>query len=365
MSIIGGGLLHLSLINPLSRIIRNTTSNVSQYSYESIIVNLDNINNLSGIADIILPEYLLIDMNNQTSEHNIEYIIKNYKLVFNMGEKAKSIYIPLQFFDYLEKSSITLRNKLKIPIHFNYFINSDGLPLLDLAYNNISVNIEHITNGKKLYNSIMICRGKFLDKLERLKLFQKQYQYKIRCITTLQLESTTPEKIFNINGSGPISGIIFEINNPSITIENINRIELLIDGFTRHNFIGDLIDTQCQRLALNAIYIPLNLDGDLMDEINSNVLNLSCLNNFQIKISTNLYNGFIITIYVIQPNLYKVNNGIIDIQYIFNLSFTVSEPESELESEPDSGSELNLKNIIKTPNNKNTDKNINNNCNIL
>ena len=322
-----GGLIHLVAIDNHSPMTIATTSNVgSVYANESIILNLDSIvNNLSRTTDLMLPEYILVDMNTQPAGHNIEYIIKNYRLVFNMGGQDK--YLPLQILDYLEKASLTPRNKLKIPINFNYFFNNnDGFPLVALAYHNISVNIEHMTTGGRLNNASIICKGKYLDNNERRILSSNNHEYKSREINTLHLNSTTSEKTFNIYGGGLIGGIVLRINNPDISIENITGIDFLLNGTTRHNFNGDLIDTQCQRLALNAIYIPMNLDGDLRSEINSNALNLSRIDNFQIKITTHLNSGFNITAYAIQPNLYMIRSGMIGTVLSYNLSITAPEP---------------------------------------
>lgn len=321
-----GGLIHLVAIDRGSPMTMITSNVGSVYSNDSIILNLDSIvNNLPRNTDLMLPEYILVDMNMQPAGHNAEYIIQNYRLVFNMGGQDK--YLPLQILDYLEKASLTPRNKLKIPINFNYFFNiNDGIPLVAIQYHNISVNIEPMTTGGILNNASIICKGKYLDVEERRNIVRNGLEFRCREINTLHLESTTLEKTFNIYGGGLIGGIILRINNLDTSIENITGIEFFLNGQSRHNFNGDLIDTQCQRLATNAIYIPMNLDGDLRSEINSNALNLSRIDDFQIKITTNLNSGFNITAYAIQPNLYRIMNGMIGIVFSYNLSLTAHEP---------------------------------------
>ena len=322
-----GGLIHLVAIDRGSPMTIATASNVgSVYANDSIILNLDSMfNNLPRTTDVMLPEYILVDMNTQPAGHNVEYIIKNYRLVFNIGGQSK--YIPLQILDYLEKASLTPRNKLKIPINFNYFFNNnDGFPLVAIQYHTISVNIEHMTTGGRLNNASIICKGKYLDIEERRNIARHPFQFRAREINALHLESTTLEKTFNIYGGGLIGGIILRINNLDTSIENITGIEFFLNGHNRHNFNGDLIDTQCQRLATNAIYIPMNLDGDLRSDINSNALNLSRIDDFQIKITTNLNSGFNITAYAIQPNLYRIMDGMIGTVFLYNLSLTTPEP---------------------------------------
>jgi len=322
-----GALTHLVAIDPQSNLTRWTTTNAgSLYTNESIIIDLDNLDNMVNriprISDSILPEYLMVDMNAQPIENTIEYIMSNYNLIFTMG--GTDMTIPFQMMDYLEKPTMTRQNKFKIPINFNYFFgNNDGFPILSLSYHEISVNVEHCTNRGRLNNVKLICKGKYIDTEERRILASNGHQYKSRDITTLQLESTTSQKNFNIYGNGILGGIVLRINNPDTTIENIQCIEFLINGHTRHRFDMDLIDTHCQRLTDKSIYIPMNLDGNLRSEINSNAFNLSRIDDFKIEITTNLNSGFNITAYSIQPNLYRVASGMISKVFIFNLSLNI------------------------------------------
>ena len=322
-----GALTHLVAIDPRSNLTRWTTTNVgSVYSYESIIIDLDNLDNMVNIipriSDSILPEYLIVDMSLQPTGYNIEYIMSNYNLIFTMG--GTDMKIPFQMMDYLEKPTMTRQNKFKIPINFNYFFsNNDGFPILSLAFHEITMNLTHCTNGGRLNNVKLICKGKYLDTEGRRILASNEHEYKSRDITTLQLESTTSQKNFNIYGNGILSGIVLRINNLNSTIENIQCIEFLINGHTRHRFNMDLIDTHCQRLSDRSIYILMNLDGNLRSEINSNAFNLSRIDDFKIEITTDLNSGFNITVYSIQPNLYRVASGMIDKAFTLNLSINI------------------------------------------
>lgn len=122
-----GALTHLVAIDPQSNLTRWTTTNAgSVYSYESLIINLDNLDNIVNriprISDSILPEYLIVDISLQPIGYNIEYIMSNYNLIFTMGETDMTI--PFQMMDYLEKPTMTRQNKFKIPINFNYFFGN-------------------------------------------------------------------------------------------------------------------------------------------------------------------------------------------------------------------------------------------------
>jgi hypothetical protein len=319
------GLIHLATLNSQSPETLGTTTNVgSVYANDLITLNLDR-NIPRGGTDMVLPEYLMVDMSVQPIENTIEHIIKNYRLIFNMG--GNDMIIPLQILNYLEKPTMTPRNKLKIPINFNYFFNNDdGLPMVSLQFTQVHVRIENIMDGRTLNNVKLICKGKYLDGGERRRFLANPYDYKSRKLTTLQLESTTSQKAFNIYGGGILGGIVLQINNIDTTIENIQGIEFTINGNTRHNFDTDLIDTHCQRLSETAIYIPMNLDSNLRSEINSSALNLSRIDDFQIRITTNLNMGFSITAYTIQPNLYRVASGMIGEVFNFNLSLDIPTP---------------------------------------
>lgn len=313
-----GGLIHLVALDPQSELTLGTTTNVgSRYANDLITINLDNNTSISRATDMVLPEYLMVDMSVQPVENTINHIIKNYRLIFSIG--GNDMIIPLQILDYLEKPTMTPRNKLKIPINFNYFFNNDdGLPMVLLPYTQVSIRVENIMNGSILNNVKLICKGKYLDIEERRNMLSVGPDYKTRKVSTLQLQSTTSQQTFNVYGGGILGGIVLQINN--IDIENIQGIEFTMNGVTRHNFDMDLIDTHCQRLTETAIYIPMNLDSNLRSEINSNALDLSQIDDFKIGIRTNLNTGFNITAYTIQPNLYRVMGGMIEEVFNFNLS---------------------------------------------
>ena len=316
-----GGLIHLKSLEPQSLLTLRTTTNVGSL-YANDLITLDNNTSISRATDMVLPEYLMVDMSVQPVENTIKHIIKNYRLIFSIGDN--NMIIPLQILDYLEKATMTPRNKLKIPINFNYFFNNDnGLPMVSLQYTQVSIRVENIMNRSSLNNVKLICKGKYLDTEERRNMSSIGHDYKTRKVSTLQLQSTTTDKTFNIYEGGILGGIVLQINNPNTTIENIQGIEFTINGATRHNFDMDLIDTHCQRLSETAIYIPMNLDGNLRSEINSNALNLSRIDDFKIGIRTNLNMGFDITAYTIQPNLYRAMDGMIGEVFNFNLSLNI------------------------------------------
>jgi hypothetical protein len=108
-----GALMHLVSNQRNRPIVINTSNQTSNYSYEVNILELNqNRNLITRSADIILPEFLLINMNVQPAGNTVDYIIDNYSLIFTYANSDKSI--PLRFLDYLQKSQITSRNILHL-----------------------------------------------------------------------------------------------------------------------------------------------------------------------------------------------------------------------------------------------------------
>ena len=117
------------------------------YAYNVSITDiLPNELLLSRRSDLVLPDYLLIDLNIQPPENTRENIISNYELIISIGGQEKNY--PLQILEYLEPSSIISRNILKIPINYDYFLNNNnrGLPVICLQYHEVRIGVRHIVS---------------------------------------------------------------------------------------------------------------------------------------------------------------------------------------------------------------------------
>lgn len=259
---------------------------------------------ISRIGDLMIPEYLLINLNNRSREN----IIKNHNLVINIHGQEK--YYPFQLLEYLEASSvISLQtgNVLKIPINYDYFFtnNKCGLPLVSLPYSEIRIYVR----GHEFLNDVKLAvKHIFLNTNDRRQLSLTIKQYKIREVGYSQIVSNNAILRYRINCSGYLNGLVLRLNDEMI-IENIENIKIILNDTIRQNYTLDIINLYCQHLSNNAIYIPFNLDTDIRSDFTTNSLNTSRIDNFVIEIATNLHQGFNATLYMIQPNTFGVRNG--------------------------------------------------------
>jgi hypothetical protein len=267
-------------------------------------------------------------MNVQPAGNTVDYILDNYSLIFTYANSDKSI--PLRFLDYLQKSQITSRNILKIPINFKYFFNyNDGIPIVCIQYNNVYCGIKNNNNNQILEGASLVSKKKYLYSTDRRELAQNRINnIKSREINTIDIQSRTniAENIM-LTGDGLTNGFILQIENEITseqgeniqpTINNIENICYKINGHERHNFNANLIDIYCQKLLDNAIYFPLNLDTDLLSEINSNALNFSRIDITSLTIITNLQSGFKIKLFFIVGNAFTIQSGLIGNIYSLN-----------------------------------------------
>lgn len=171
----------------------------------------------------------------------------------------------------------------------------------------------------------------YLDTDERRRLASNRHEYKSREVQTANLPSTTALKRFDISGNGLINGFVFRINQ-NANIENIENIEIFINNVSRQLYTSEIINIYCQRLAPNAIYIPINMDTNLRSNFSAGSLNLGRIDRVEIQITTNLANGFNATIYKIQPNVLRIMTGMGG--YVFNLNTPDVREQVDVAREP-------------------------------
>jgi len=150
---------------------------------------------------------------------------------------------------------------------------------------------------------------------------QNQHEAITKQIHKNNYTSTTPECTFNINGGGYLNGVILQFTSPNATIANIRKVAFLLNGHPRLEWDADMLDLMAVRLSDKALYINPNMDGNgLLAPINTNTLNLSRFDSFQIKMETNLADGFTTTMHFIVNNKVNIRSGMIGFQ--FNIDFS-------------------------------------------
>ncbi len=292
----------------------NNGNQVRPYVNNIEIINIlpTQRNILSSNSDIIVPEYILIDLNNQPPEITREYIIQNYYFTVSIDNDEK--HYPLQIMEYLEPSSIIAGNTLKININYNFFVNYNrGLPMVSLAFSRIEIGIKHNTTNTPLDNVKLLIKSIYVDNEERSRIMRigLNYNHKVRQTHTLQINSQSANTAFQINGcSGLLNGFILRLNNPNNTIENIENVEIFFNGYSRQLYTREIINIYCHQLAPNAIYIPIDMNSNFRSDNYSASVNLTAIQRFGIKIGTNLEQGFNASLYLITPNILSITSGV-------------------------------------------------------
>jgi hypothetical protein len=227
----------------------------------------------------------------------------------------------------LEHYTITPNNKLRLTIPFKkVFSFSSGIPLVALGYSEIRIILNNYTNQQNQanhqnINGKMISIGKYLDTPIRRQMTLNHQEVIVKQIHKNHYTSITPNSIMNINGSGYLNGVILQLTSPNATIANIRKVAFLLNGHTRLEWDADMLDLMAIRLSDKALYINPNMDGNgLLAPINTNTLNLSRFDSFQIKVETNLADGFITTTHFIINNKVNIRGGMIGFQ--FHITFT-------------------------------------------
>lgn len=297
-------------IDRRQRIINHNVINIYATEIETMDILPDERTNIViRDCDYLMPEYILIDLNNQPDEITPEYIIQNFNFIVSIGNQPKCY--PLQIMEYLSPSSIISGNILKIPINYNYFLNSNrGIPLISLMHHVVEFTIRHNITNQSLQNAKLIRKNIYVDTDERNYIVSNCLEYKTREVQTLYIESPTANTGFQIlNSAGLLNGFILRLNNSNNIIENIENIEIFFNNYSRQIYNRELINIYCQQLAPNAIYVPIDMNSNIRSDTYLGATNLGNLNRFGIKIETNLEQGFNATLYLTLPSILRIMAG--------------------------------------------------------
>jgi len=262
-----------------------------------------------------MPKFLLINLPSPKilgltmCDYYIADLLEKWSFNLEVGGRH-IISIPFLVMNALESYSITPNNKPKLTIPFEkVFSFSNGIPSLCLGCSEVYVrliknqpNTDHIISGKIIYS------GKYLNTNERRIMCDNHVSNNnnttyIKEIHSLNLDSQTASKEFDINGFGLLNGIIFQITTPNTTLENISKINILLNGHSRLEWDTDLLNSMAHRLSPKSFYINPNMNGvSLLSPIDTNTLNLSSFKSFHISIETDLETGFNISAHFIVNN---------------------------------------------------------------
>jgi len=334
-----GSLMHLVSINPETNTVPMLmeTADIRAPNPETFDVShIEFNNNLLTIPrnnDLVSPKYLLLDLpanqaNNQARVEYIDNLINNYELIMEANQQ-NILSIPFLIMNNLEPYSITPNNKLRLTIPFEkVFSFPNGIPQINLGFTMITCKLNNYTNQQnqlnhQIINGKIISIGKYLDTPIRRQIAQNQHEAITKQIHKNHYTSTTPNSTFNINGGGYLNGVILQLTSPNVTIANIRKVAFLLNGHPRLEWDADMLDLMAVRLSDKALYINPNMDGNgLLAQINTNTLNLSRFDTFQIKMETNLADGFTTTMHFIVNNKVNIRSGMIGFQFHIDFSNT-------------------------------------------
>lgn len=335
-----GGIMHLMTIDNANIITESAdirASTIQTFDIEHIEFS-NNQALLPRSHDIIIPKFLLINIPvHLTEPHQKEVYINNLidNWSFNLEVGGQNILsIPFLVMNALEPYSITLNNKLKLIIPFEkVFSFVDGVPIASLIYHDVKIKLK--TNlANPHFQDIqckVICISKYLNYYERNILVRNTQESHIKEIHSLNLDSQTANKRFNINGNGLLNGIIFQLTTPNTNLQNIRKVSILLNNIARLEWDADLLDLMAQRLSSTTFYINPNMNGvGLLSPINTNTLNLSRIDNFAINIETNLEAGFNITAHFIVNNKVRIMQGMMCKYFIINYSTWITNQHQPL-----------------------------------
>lgn len=331
-----GVFMHMVTIETGGAILETAdTTNQSIRTY-NIITNdfINNRVNLLRNADLIIPKYLVISLpeaNPDTPDTRQDFIndlIANYELQLIVGGQD-ILTIPLCIMNYLTPYVITPQNKIKQAIPFEKFFKfKDGIPTVCLGFHDVVLRIRNrnlptpdIGTTPNITGKV-ISSGIYLDSNERRIIAQNQHQCNIKEIHNLALVSTTASSRFRIDGGGLLNGILFQIKTPNASIANIENIRLILNGSDRFILDADELDVLIERISPTKFYLNPNLNNArLLDNIDTNTLNLSRFDTVQISITTNLAEGFNIDASFIVNNKVNIRSGMMGKVFINEFSF--------------------------------------------
>lgn len=302
------------------------------------LINIEFIDNslvLPMQSDLSIPKYLIISLPeqfppNQNRDIFINDLLENYELKMNVGGNDL-LTIPFSVMNYFTPYTITRTNKLKLEIPFEKFFKfRDGIPIICLV--NLEIIFKLVNRNSITTASItgeIIFANIFYNNPDRRNLSIMEGTCRIKEIYNLDLVSTTEDKRFKISGSGLVNGILFQIKTPNMTIDNINNIIVELNGVDRISLNADIMDIIIEKISPTIFYLNVNFNGrGMLDNIDTNTLNIGRFSTFGIRIITNLISGFHINAGFIVNNIVNISRGCLLKKFILNYS-VIPEPQRD------------------------------------
>jgi hypothetical protein len=273
----------------------------------------NNVLNMGRNSDTKCPEYLEIELSEHLNIENFKTICHKICLEMRIGGQD-ILSIPLRFMMHL-KDYECYDNKYYIKIPFEMFC--DDIRIISLQYHEVEFKLTNTENNFASCN--LISKGKYLDTQERIEMTQIHYENIIQCLNSDEIYSLESRNEFKyIIPFGSIhKGFFIETENS----DEINNINILLNGLERLNYNRFLVRTKCIKINQHLLYLPLNYEKSYKDRTPNSFqgsLNLSRVHRTEININLDCQQSKI-CIYGLGSNILKIMSGMGRLQFTNNL----------------------------------------------
>jgi hypothetical protein len=248
-----------NLLNDTTNLIDTNIFSVNDYINEQVIISEYNFNNneliIQKMSDKIIPDFLVLRMNDEQSYENIinNNILQYVNLNLFIGNNI--IYsVPLSFLCAMNPPLIR-NNKLHIKLNFHYFI--EFIPLCKLEYSEIIFKIHgsnRLINFVDNYSLISKCYH-YIDTNIGSIMTQITNTF-IKCLNSIYVNIPHHEFVFTLNISnfkGFSKGLFIEGK-----IDHLTEICLKINNFSRIHYNKFLIEQYCTKISNKLLYLPFS-----------------------------------------------------------------------------------------------------------
>lgn len=212
-------------------------------------------------TDITTFEYIVIDFSN-ISNNNIDQILNNLgDFVFRVGEVD---LIRIRF-DLLHKLDCSMKiNKLTVKIPFTALIKE--INMIGLSYIQKYLFIETKADPLVQTNIKVMCYDIYCEGAERQMLYKHPYRIPVQFFHSHDIKSIDNQPstslIHKLNSYSISKGYLFDGN-----IDQINNIQLQINGLIFIDYNLDMINIACTKINKKILYMPLH-NSSAYDSLN-------------------------------------------------------------------------------------------------
>lgn len=279
------------------------TLSVDYYTEDFQCSGLSMFLRMSRTHDTKCPEYLEIELNTNIDRNTFKDIC--HKVCFKMEISGQLVLnIPLRFMMHLKDYEIC-DNKFYIFIPFQMFC--DDIKLVCLDYHDVRITLTDTLNN--FMSCKLISKGIYYDTVIRGNMCANSHEHIIQQLASTEINCF--QQINEIRYRMPFDGIHKGFFIECTNVDEINEIQLQLNGMERTYYNRFLIRTKCIKINHHLLYFPLNYDKSYTDRTRrgfEGTLNLSRIDSVILKIKLD-YLQSKICIYGLGSNILRYNGG--------------------------------------------------------